>query len=399
MKKYIFAIIFFLGCFFLSLNPQTVSAEASMSATVTSDAYDKKMITIKLQDINAYVKNVKVYPIRYCEASETTVDGCQDYNNIGLNGASYKFEKLDDGTSYSLTPDEGSNLDSSYYTATIVYNIKADTDGKKDFYVEALINGSAQSAMSCLFSYDLSTLDQRIIINSDAQGKPTHVYDHIQYSPSRVLNITIDFNEIELSEKYSGEVYFFESGVAKYSYWEADKHGFNFGLESYGDGIKRIDVYLLKKNEVIDLNGDVRNQLKSRAELISKEIYLDTIGPNISITGGQWVLVKAGERYKAQAATCVDAVFSEDECVVTNDANIIDLDYSSSKHQIITYEAKDKLGNVRTLHVNVKIEQKEDNSGVVTTWVTIGCVLAITATVLGYILIRNNEKKKKISYI
>lgn len=400
MKKYIFTIMFFLGCFFLSLSPQLVNAEASTSATVTADAYNKKIITVKLQDIHSSIKSIKVYEIRYCEESETPGDGCNDYS-IGFAAAqkSYKFELLDSGIVYTLTPDEGGNTDSNYYNATIIYNVNSDSDGKKDFYVEALTKTDKNDAFSCVFSYELSTLNQRVVINSDAQGNPTHVYDHIQYSPSRVLNITIDFTDVEISEKYSGEVYFFEDGVTKYSYWEADRDGFNFGLESYGDGLKKIDIYLLKKNQTIDLNADVKNQLKSKAELISKEIYLDTIGPIITIPGGQWVLVKAGDKYKAQDATCKDAVFTEDECVVINDANIIDLDYSSSKHQLITYEATDRLGNVRTLHVNVKIEQKKDNSGVVATWVTIGCVLAITVTVLGYILIRNNEKKKKISYI
>ena len=400
MKKYIFSIMFLLGCFFFTLQTQPVKAD-NMSAEVTSDAYDTRLITIELKGIYSRVKSVNVYEIVYCDQDGEEIDGktCSEYD-LGIdNKQTLIFAKLtDQGTFYALVDaSEGAN---NYYNATITYQVSSANDGVRHFYVEALMYDQAQPSYSCVFQYNLSTLNQRVIINPDAQGVPLHVYDHKQYSPSRVLNIDIQLTEDEINDIYSGDIYIFEEGVSKYSYLFSDNNIFNFGLESYGDGLKKIEIYLLKKGQTIDQNTDVKTQLNAnKAQIISKEIYLDTIGPNISIEGGQWILVEAGKKYQPQDATCVDAVFQTDECIVTNDAGIVELDYNSTQHQFITYEARDRLGNVRTLHVNVKIQQKEDNSSIVTTLVVSGCVLGITATILGYILIRNNEKKKKISYI
>ena len=100
-----------------------------------------------------------------------------------------------------------------------------------------------------------------------------------------------------------------------------------------------------------------------------------------------------------QKATCKDEVFKDDECITKNDYAVVGIDYESDNYQIVTYEATDRLGNITNLSVKIKVDQvKEDNS--LTTWLIVaGGIMAVTCIILTYVLLKNAEKKKKMSYI
>ena len=145
---------------------------------------------------------------------------------------------------------------------------------------------------------------------------------------------------------------------------------------------------------VTDLKFDETN-----STLISKRIVLDTVGPKITIEGGQWIFVESGKKYSEQKATCVDAVFPGDSCEVTNDLKVVRIDYKSNKYQLITYEATDRLGNTSSIAVKVKVEIITKDNSVAIAVIGGAVILLITVTILGVIVYKNGQKKKKLSYI
>lgn len=391
MKKYLFSVLFFLGCFFVCLiQGSTVANAAPVADSIIADSQDGRIITINLSGLNARTEVLKVYQIEMCQEGE---EGCESPT---VGDVKVYFRKLD-------IPFVEYQLPTRVTSATITYTINSNSDGVKYLYIEANWSGNAHTTDSCIVEYTLSTINQRIVINPDGDGNPLHVYDGYQYSPSRVLNINVELFQDEIDNTYSGQAYIFEEGVKKYSYWLVNEGTFSFGLESYGDGLKNLTIYLVKKGKTIDESLNVLNQLDSNGEVnakkITKKIYLDTIGPEITVDGGSWVVVPVGENYSAQTATCKDATFANDECSVINDLDIIRLNRNSEKYQIVTYEATDRLGNTKTVNVRVKFEQKADNSGIYISLIVGGSILIVTGSILAYILIKNHEKKKKISYI
>ena len=397
MKKYIFSILFFLGCFFLCSAVQTnlVHAEG-ITYSIEEDEYDSRIITIKLQGINARTTKFRVHEVEEVETCESGDTTC---SVLIIGGEEKKLKFLnpqDEAVEFHLAQPS--------VTAEFTYTIDSDSDGDKLFYIEAWFQAGANPNYSCLVEYTLTTLSQRVVVNPDGNGNALHVYNHMQYSPSRVLSIQIDLLEDEIDNVYSGEVYIFEENVNKYSYWIIGNEPFDFGLESYGDGIKNISIYLVKKDVVINENANVLDQLNSpneaKAKKISKKIHLDTIGPEITIPGGTWVVIPQGEKYSpSKEAPCKDAVFTEDACYVSHDADIVRIDYTTDRYQTVTYEATDRLGNTKTLSVRIKVEQNTGNGDMTLVLLISGAVLAITVGILAYILIKNSEKKKKISYI
>ena len=132
---------------------------------------------------------------------------------------------------------------------------------------------------------------------------------------------------------------------------------------------------------------------------MSKKIILDTVGPKITIEGGQWIFVPVGSKYKAQDATCRDSTFTVDECKVDNDLDVVRINYKEDNYQLITYSATDRLGNTSSVVVKVKVEIPINNSGsMIAILVSVGVIL-VTFSILGVILYNNHQKKKKLSYI
>ena len=241
-----------------------------------------------------------------------------------------------------------------------------------------------------------STLNQRIVINPDAEGKPTYTFDYTQYTKVRANSVTIELFEDEYVE-YNGDVYIceFYNNLDHCHKYTIGKNTLNFYISSLNDGEKIVNFYLVKKDKTV--TDDKFTDANST--LISKKIVLDETGPKISVEGGQWVFVPAGQKYKEQKATCADATFTTDSCSVTNDLEIVRINYKTEKYQLITYTAKDRLGNVSNVVVKIKVEIPVDNTDTMVTLLICAGVVAVTFTILGIAVYKNHQKKKKLSYI
>jgi len=389
MKKYVLGVLFFLGCFFLSLT-NTNSVSADSIANVVTDPYDSRVVTINLSGLSPRTAKLEVNEVAFCHEGEV---GCNSY----FVGGETKHLRILDTEVYKEVSTTGNY--------SVSYRIESTGDGDKYLYIvpyhkdgNNLVIGDAYV---CLLAHKLSTLNQRITINPDAQGNPLHVYNSVQYSSVRKLTVDISLYDDEYPS-YSGIGYIceeFDNALHYCSEYVLNGNVWDYYITSYGDGEKIINIYLVNTGVTILTSNDLSVELSSKARLISKKIYLDTIGPEITIEGGNWVFVEAGKKYTPGKATCQDAVFKELECVVDNDANVVKINYTNPKYQIITYTAKDELGNVSSATVKVKVEILEEDSSWGTWLIISGTVLLVTGLILGWVLIKNNEKKKKLSYI
>ena len=391
MKKYVFSILLFLGCFFVSLTMNT-SETLAVSETVVVDAYDSRKINVTIEELSPRTQVINIHEIEYC--NDTSDPACKEV----LVGANNRvIFKILNTVSFEVDMNRTT-------TAVIDYTIQSLSDGLKRFFVEPMNDNEPMKAYYHIFEYELSTLNQRIVINADGNGNPLHVYDNLQYISVRVLPITIELLPDEIEKTYSGLVYVCEVDNVCRDY-ELEDNLINFSLDSYGDGLKQLNIYLVKKGYTIDqkkLEMELKNESKVR--LVSKNIYLDTVGPEISVDGAGdswvWAYVEAGKKYVAVKAVCKDAVFTEDDCVVSNDSEIVKLNYNTDKYQFVTYEATDRLGNTTSIPVKIKVEISTGEEKGIGLYLGISiAVLAVTGIVLTYVLIKNNEKKKKLSYI
>lgn len=389
MKKYILSMLFFLGCFFmcLSTNSNIVNAQ-TVNVGITTDSYDSRKITISLENLSPAINKIVVNEVAVCEAEDT--DGC-----IKINFDGEKYIRI-------LHSQEYEHAQTT--TASLVYDIKSTTDGDKYFYVATyhFETNDLLSEYCSYFKHTLSTLSQRVVINPDASGRPAHEYDATQYTPVRKLNFTVELLEDELVNDYSGLLYvceYLNEKITRCVEYSLGIDILEYYISSYGDGLKQINFYVVKKNQTVNSPDELNGQVQDKATLVSKKIYLDTIGPEISVVGGNWVYVEAGKTYTPQEATCKDAIFSEDTCSVSNDSNIVAIKYNVDEYQIITYEATDRLGNISSVAVKIKVEIAESSGNLKTYIIISSAVLVITGLILGWVLIKNNEKKKKMSYI
>ena len=395
MKKYIFMLLFFLGCFFACLSTEVNLVEA-VTAKVTTDSYDSRKITIALDDVDAGLNRIIINEVRLCQAGDMN---CQEV--IYRNGSNIEKKQV-----IFLYSQEFIRI-AEDRTATLTYNIRSEGDGLKYFYIATYADQSLNTNYSYFLEHSLSTLSERITVNPDGNGNPMHEYDAVQYTSVRKINFDIKLLESELEGEgatYSGLVYvceFAEEKLSRCGEYLVGSDTLEYYISSYGDGQKLIEFFVGYKDTTYDLSvPDVSTVLtKDTAKQVSKKLYLDTVGPEISIEGGNWVYVEAGKKYTAQKATCTDAIFNEDVCSVTNDLNVVSIRYDTEDYQIVTYEASDRIGNVSSVSVKIKVEipQKGNNTGVYIA-ISVG-VLLVTFLILGWVLIKNNEKKKKMSYI
>ena len=385
MKKYILGVFFFLGVLFVSLISNGNIVRADTTATVTTDPYDSRKISIELVGLINRTNRIEVHEVVTCLPGE---EGCQKY----VVGEEKYFKILTTVEYVNLTVDLSAILD---------YTITTPGDGEKEFYIVPFEGANVLDSYSCYFTHQLSTLTQRVVVNPDGNGNAKHVYDHIQYSPVRKLSVSVNLFDVEY-EKYTGDVYICEmmgEEMVHCGDYVIDDNTMDYYLTSYGDGKKYLHIYLVKKGNSIGDTNNILQELKDEAIVIAKDIYLDTIGPEITIDGGNWVFVGANEKYQEQRATCKDAVFENDPCIATNDYSVVGIDYSDSRYQIITYEAIDKLGNISTVPVKVKVNQEVKDDSLTVWLIVCGGIMLATFTVLGYVLMKNHEKKKKLSYI
>ncbi len=399
MKKYFLMLLLFLGCFFVGLSIDASLVEA-VNATVTTDSYNSRKITINLTDVDVSINKLVVSEAKACKESE---EGCVKIEYTSDKQSMYV--KLSGTKSYTRIAEDR--------TATVEYTITSPEDGEKYIYIAAYRNEILNINYSYLVTYNLSTLNERLVVNPDGNGKPLYEFDEIQYTPVRKLPFNINFVASELTDTYSGLVYVCE--VEKEEAKEGEKENeflrrcgeflvgsdvLEYYVASFGDGFKKLNFYLAFKGKTINLdNSNLFEEFKDKAKPISKEVYLDTIGPEIIVEGGNWVYLEAGKTYTPKTATCQDAIFKTQPCTVTNDSNIVTIKYNTSDYQIITYEGTDAIGNVSSVSVKIKVELASDNNDWIIYLVSSIGIFLVVLIILAWVLIKNNEKKKKLSYI
>jgi len=402
MKKYFFTLIFVFSMFFLGFSTNNVNAAPGESSWLNvdiaqADQYDNRILNLTFSNYHPSTYNIRVSELRVCLDDE---DGCEKFDtavNDEHDFSNVYMKLVGEAVEYRI-PDIDPNNPNVLPVFTHEYTIKTQSDGEVFLLITSHQQYSgAEIPGSSFIVYTLSTLNQRVVINPDAQGVPTYSENNVQYTAARNNSIKITLFEDEYKE-YSGDVYVCEYYLEKNNdclKYTISDNAFNYYLKSYGDGEKIIRLYLIKEGKV--LNDLEFNDVNST--LVTKSIILDTIGPKITIDGGQWIYVPYGSRYEEQNATCLDAVFSGDSCTVKNDLKVVRIDYTNDKYQLITYEATDRLGNTSSLVVKVKVEIPTDDSGNVITLVISGLVLVTTFTILGIAVYKNHQKKKKLSYI
>ena len=195
MKKCFFVVLFLLGCFFSMLMCNDAHIRAAIQTSITVDEYDERNITVELSEIHGATEKFMVYEVEMCN-KDTDGDSCLE-KTIGEKTEYIKL--LDKGQEFTVT-DEGRTT----HKTIIDYTIDSTSDGEKYFYFEAFINGQPQSEWwSTLIKYNLTTLTQRVIINPDGNDRPLHVYDNIQYSPNRTLNVKVNLLADEIENTFN----------------------------------------------------------------------------------------------------------------------------------------------------------------------------------------------------
>lgn len=233
--------------------------------------------------------------------------------------------------------------------------------------------------------------------NKNENGDPIYNIENRQYTRSRDIVITINLSEQELID-YDNKFNICEvipssdtssSGeTERCSFYSITKKSHNFQIYGTNDGKKEIRVYFY---------SNFANQ--SIAASASNLIYLDTVGPAISLNGGEYVFVPSGKKYSDQGATCEDGsdIVSENGCNVVTQS--YEIDYKKDGYQYIRYTAVDFLGNETNMLRKVMVEQKSEKKGLDLYWYfAIGAVVIVTLA-MGYIVIKNKEKQKNQSVL
>lgn len=376
-------------------NSNIISAEEPNLVEIEENRYDSRKLIITLMDINIRTELIKIHEISYCNEGQ---DGCK----ATIVGTKTYFFKILNTEEFPVVVGESKEI-------SIEYTIVSEGDGEKHYFAETMAMDPSTNTWEPLtrsfrlFKHTLSTLGQRIVINPDGNGNPRHVYNNVQYTSARTMPISIELLSQELEKSYSGEVYICEALKSCRSYLVQDGN-INYSIDSYGDGEKNIDIYLVNKFSTID-ESNLSDELEhnNKTKKISKIVYLDTVGPEIYVEDAgnswTWAFVEAGKKYEIANAVCKDAVFESDECIVKNDAAVVHIKYDTDQYQFVTYEATDRLGNTATVTVKIKVEQAPPKDKTMMYVAISGGVVLFTIAILGYFVYKNHEKKKKMSYI
>ena len=268
---------------------------------------------------------------------------------------------------------------------------------------------------------NIKASEEMVIINANSNGEPTNVYEFEiapeegeeiptepltetkQFTRTRDISITIKLDET-LDARYVDEFEVCEiipegnignsSKIEMCSNYSLKDDVSIFQLSSRNDGEKtlaiRIDYYLLGNNDEYNVPGAVN---------IEKKITLDTTGPVITLTGGEYVYIPKGETYVELNATCEDdsGVVAEGGCAVVIEETKINM--RKTGYQYIRYTATDFLGNETTVLRKVMVEVVNDDGGGGQFWFFAGGALIITILTVTYFVIKNKEKQKNQSVL
>ena len=176
---------------------------------------------------------------------------------------------------------------------------------------------------------NLDSEDAYVVINPNSNGEASFKYDAAQYTRSRDITINIKMSDEELTS-YESLFDVCEIIPANTADNTAEKENCSFFLTSdeenifqltgRKDGEKTLSIYFYSKAEGQNNYGNKAKISKT----VVKKIVLDTTGPVISITGGEYMYIPYGQSYKENGATCVDdSGVTLGSCVVTvGEANI-----------------------------------------------------------------------------
>ena len=140
MKKYLFSIIFLLGCFFmtLGLSFNTVYAVDDVNVrNITGDTRNSRLITIQADNLLESTKSISVSEIEYCPyASESE---CTEYNLTRarkVNGSTQEVRyRIIDNTTTIYTEFELKDT-----SVELKYEISTQNDGIKHFSPSSIVS-------------------------------------------------------------------------------------------------------------------------------------------------------------------------------------------------------------------------------------------------------------------
>jgi len=238
---------------------------------------------------------------------------------------------------------------------------------------------------------DVDSEDALAVINPNSDGEANYKYDGVQYTRARDITVTIKVDDETLAlydDKFEICEYIPASTAdnireqEKCSYYLKTKKTNSFQLTGRQDGEKTIKIYFY---------SNYAN--KAKAQTIVKKIVLDTTGPIINLTGGEYIFLPKGQTYTDLGATCVD-----DSGVLLGECQVIvgeiNIDMNKEGYQYIRYTAEDFLGNevnaVRKIMVEIP-EKKSSNLY----WIASGIGVAILAAFLFLHVWKNKEKQKQ----
>ena len=237
---------------------------------------------------------------------------------------------------------------------------------------------------------------EEVVFNPDSNGTATHVYEDVQYTSARDIDIKINIEQEDLDEfdTMFDVCEFIPASTInntksqdKCSSYLTEQGVIRFQISGRGDGEKKISLYFY--SDFSDKNSIVKT--------IEKKIVLDTTGPIIDLTGGEYIYLLQDEEYEELGATCTD------DSGVTNETCEIDIGEANiDKHkegfQYIRYTAEDFLGNevIATRKIVVEIPEKKVNY---TYWIFAGIGIAILAAGLFVVVLKNKDKQKQQSSV
>ena len=171
------------------------------------------------------------------------------------------------------------------------------------------------------------------------------------------------------------------------SKYSIKKRNHNFQLSGRGDGEKKVVVRLYSS---VNSNSD---------EEISNVITLDTTGPAISLTDGEYMFIPLGKTYSEPGYICEDdSGFSfTDKCEVTVEDKQVDMNFSG--YQYIKYTATDFLGNETNVLRKIMVEVEKEEEGIDLYWYFAGLGLFALSGFVIIKVIKNKEKQKNQSVL
>lgn len=237
--------------------------------------------------------------------------------------------------------------------------------------------------------------DELIVINPNSSNEPNYKIDDVQYTRSRDITIKTLIDD-ETLETYDTRFRICEHIPAdsadnireqeRCSYYLTSSKENSFQLVGRNDGEKTLNIYFYSNYAT-----------QTKVKTVTKKIVLDTTGPIITLTNGEYVFVPQGERYEEPGATCLDdsGVVSEECYVEIEEASI---DMNQEGYQYIRYTATDFLGNEVNVVRKVMVEIKKEKSNNTYWYLAIGGIVVL-ALALGYVVIKNKEKQKNQSVL